>query len=81
MLIDNKWKMYCSNSSVLTIDYLLFTDESLLNMETEDNKGLDPSKAHGHDMMSIRMLKIYGDSIYKPLALIFRVCLEHLAFP
>ena len=33
---------------------------------------LDPNKAHGHDMISIRMLKICDNSIYKPLQLIFR---------
>ena len=30
-------------------------------------QNLDPNKAHGHDMISIRMLKICGNSIYKPL--------------
>ena len=30
-------------------------------------KKLDPNKAHGHDMISIRMLKLCGDSILKPL--------------
>ena len=39
------------------------------------------NKAYGHDMMSIRMLKICGDSNYKPLGLIFRACLEHRVFP
>ena len=33
---------------------------------------LDPNKAHGHDMVSVRMLKICGNSTYKPLQLIFR---------
>ena len=28
---------------------------------------LAPDKAHDHGMMSIRMLKLCGDSIYKPL--------------
>ena len=28
---------------------------------------LDPNKAHGHDMISIRMLKIWVSSLYKPL--------------
>ena len=34
-------------------------------------------------MMSIRMLKICGDSdsVYKPLGPIFRACLEHGVFP
>ena len=42
---------------------------------------LDLNKAHGNDMMSIRMLKICGDSTNKPLVLIFRACLEHGVFP
>ena len=39
-------------------------------------KNLDPSKSHGHDMFSIRMLKLCGESIYKPLNLIFKSCLK-----
>ena len=35
-------------------------------------KKLDPNKAHGHDMISIRMLKLCGDSIWKPLEIIFK---------
>ena len=30
-------------------------------------KGLDQNKAHVHGMISIRMLKLCKDSIYKPL--------------
>ena len=44
-------------------------------------KGLDPNKAHGHDMISIRILKLCGGSIYKPLRLIFRACLDQGTFP
>ena len=42
---------------------------------------LDPNKAHGHDVISIRMLKICGNSIYKPFQLIFRSCIENGKFP
>ena len=34
-------------------------------------RNLDPNTAHGHDMISIRMVKIYDDSICKLLKLIF----------
>ena len=44
-------------------------------------KNLNPSKAHGFDMMSIRIIKICGDSILKPLELIFKSCLENGKFP
>ena len=42
---------------------------------------LDPNKSHGHDMISVRMLKICGNSIYKPLQLIFRSCIENGKLP
>ena len=38
-------------------------------------QNLDFNKAHGHDNISIRILKICGDSIYKPLEIIFRQAL------
>ena len=41
---------------------------------------LDPNKAHGHDMISIRMIKLCGDSIYKPLGMIFKSCLNQGIF-
>ena len=74
------------NSSVLPTDFELFTDKSLSNITFSVNgiiriiSSLDPNKAHGHNMMSIRILKICGDSINKPLGLIFRACLEHGIF-
>ena len=63
------------------------TDKSLSNIIFTDNdigkiiKGLDPNKAHSHYMISIRMLKLCGDSVYKPLRLIFRACLDQGIFP
>ena len=44
-------------------------------------KKLDPNKAHGHDKISIRMLKLCGDSINSPLATIFKNCLNERIFP
>ena len=44
-------------------------------------KNLEPNEAHGHDMISIRMIKICDTSICKPLELIFRSCLENGKFP
>ena len=42
---------------------------------------LDPNKAHGHDMLSIRMIKLCGNSICKPLSIIFNDCLNEGKFP
>ena len=44
-------------------------------------RNLNPNKAHGFGMISFRMLKICGDSIFKPLELIFNSCLENGEFP
>ena len=44
-------------------------------------QNLDPNKAHGHDNISIRMLKVCGSSIYKPLEMIFKQCIETGVFP
>ena len=35
-------------------------------------QNLDPNKVHGHNSISICMLKICGSSIYKPLEMIFK---------
>ena len=44
-------------------------------------KNLYPNKVHGHDMISIGMLKICNESICEPLEIIFRSCLENGEFP
>ena len=44
-------------------------------------QSLDPDKAHSHDMLSIRMYKLSGKSICKPLDLIFQSCIKHGEFP
>ena len=44
-------------------------------------RNIDSNKAHGHDMISIRMLELCGDLICKPLELIFKTCLRNGRFP
>ena len=39
------------------------------------------SKAHGHDDVSVRMLKICDSAIIKPLSIIFRNCISQSTFP
>ena len=39
-------------------------------------RGLDLNKAHGHDMISIGILKICGESISKLLEIIFKSCIK-----
>ena len=44
-------------------------------------QNLNPNKAHGHDKISIRMLKICGNLVCRPLELIFNDCLANRIFP
>ena len=62
-----------NNSSVLPKNLAKLTNKSLdtVNFKTDDISkiinNLDPKKAHGHDMLSIRIIKLCGNSICKPL--------------
>ena len=44
-------------------------------------QNLYPNKVHGHDMLSICMLKVCSQSICKLLDLIFQSCIKHEEFP
>ena len=44
-------------------------------------QGLNSNKAHGNDGISIRMLKICGPSVIKPLSLLFNTCQRDGVFP
>ena len=44
-------------------------------------RSLDPNKAHGHDEISPRLIKIWASSISKSLVILFRNCLESESFP
>ena len=55
-----------SNESLSSITFEINDIEKII-------KNLDANKSHGHDMRSIRMLKLCGESIYKPLNLIFQI--------
>ena len=59
------------------LDTIVFSKEDIYKII----KNLDPNKAHGHDMISIRMIKLCGISICKPLEIIFQNCLRSGKFP
>ena len=75
------------NNSVLPSSTNPITDQCLANIEfmKDDIKRiickLDPNKAHGHDMISICMLKMSGDAIIEPLFKILKNCLKCGIFP
>ena len=76
-----------SNSRKLPSHIKYLTDNRLSFLNFSHDKiakviqNLDPNKAHGHDNISIRMVKVCGPSIYKPLEIIFNQCLETDVFP
>ena len=59
------------------LDTIVFSKEDIYKII----KNLDPNKAHGHDMISIHMIKLCGISICKPLEIIFQNCLHPGKFP
>ena len=71
-----------SSSSKLPskFEYLTQSRLSSITFSTEEIEkiiqNLDPNKAHGHDQISIRILKIYSTSICKPLEILFHRYLE-----
>ena len=76
-----------NNDSVLPTDLPQLTNKCLDSIHFSSSdiakiiSHLDPNKAHGHDMLSIRMIKLCGNSICKPLSIIFNDCLNEGKFP
>ena len=75
-----------NNSSELPYNLHYTTENCLdtLNFSKDDIEkiiqNLDSNKVHGHDKMSIRMIKIYGKSICKHLQFIFHQCIDTGSF-
>ena len=80
-IFNNSFPNQCSlinNNSKLPTNLIHGTDRrlSLVTFSAGDIakiiQNLNSNKAHGQDNISIRMLKICGDTISKPLELIFK---------
>ena len=54
-----------------------FADDEILKII----RALDINKAHGHDKISLRMIKICDDAIIEPLSLIYKNCIDNRTFP
>ena len=71
-----------SNNSTVPVSINFVFRERLSSLEfcvddiVEIIRSLDQNEAHGHDEISIRMIKLCSSSISKLLHLIFRNCLE-----
>ena len=68
-----------------SVDYISTAKLSSINFNNEDIlkiiKSLNFNKAHGQDDISIRMIKLCGQSIVKPLSIIFKNCIDNGIFP
>ena len=76
-----------NDSCKLSSTFLKRTEKVISSISFSSNgiakiiRDLDPNKAHGHDMISIRMLKILGEAISKPLEIMLKSCIEEGQFP
>ena len=65
-------------NSILPTNQLFYTQNRLRNFDTDCGKisklinGLNPHKTHGHDGISIRMVKLCNLTITKPLSIIYK---------
>ena len=75
------------NVSTLPNDLVFETTERISSFDISKGyiskiiRSLDPNKAHGHNGISICMLKLCASSILKPLYLLFKHNLENECFP
>ena len=71
-----------TNSSVLpsTISFKTHSRLNSISFEKEDvlkiMRNLNVNKAHGHDNISIRMLKICDSEVVEPLSLTYKNCVD-----
>ena len=89
-LFNNCFSQQCTtvnNDRYIPPNITFATEQKLSTLEfcTDDIvkiiKSLDPNKTHGHDEMSVRMIKLCATSIAKPLSILFRNCFENQCFP
>ena len=76
-----------ANNSILPTNQIFHTQNRLRDFDIDCGKflklisGLNLHKAHGHDGISIRMVKLGDLTITKPLSIIYKTCLEEGVFP
>ena len=76
-----------SNNSVLPSNKHFLTDKRLTTIDFNKTdiikiiRNLNVNKAHGHDNISIRMLKICDSAVTEPLSILFKNCIKSGIFP
>ena len=77
----------CLLPKKLPKNLLFLTEKCVSNVQISNENiikiinNLDPNKAHGHKMISIRMLKLCSPYLCKPRSIIFKSWLSHVKFP
>ena len=66
-----------SNTSTVELSSFQFNDQAILKI----TRALHVNKVHGCDDNSIRMIKIYDQSVIKPLSIIYQNGLNISTFP
>ena len=64
-------------SSATRLTSLKFDNNDVLKII----RSVNVNKAHGHDGISIRMIKICDESLVQPLSLIFKGCIDTGVYP
>ena len=76
-----------NNNSSLPVNQLFLTHSRLMSLHFDEDellliiRALNINKAHGHDDISIRMIKICDKSLIKPLMLIFKKSIRSSYYP
>ena len=76
-----------ANNSILPTYQIFYNQNRLRGFDNDCEKisklinGLNPQKIHGHDGISIRMVKLCNLTITKPLSSIYKNCLQQGVFP
>ena len=87
---DSFFANQCSlipSNSILPSVLKLLTEHDLTSCDFSETDVLQiiinqgSNKAHGHDMISIRLLKLWNEAICRPLNIIFKTCLNTGKFP
>ena len=78
-----RWK----NDSKLPINQIFLTKSRLSSLDINEDeilkiiRALNIHKVHGHDDISIRMIKICGKSLLKPLTILFQNSMKSCCYP
>ena len=75
------------NNSVLPVNQMFLTQSRLSSISFNEDeilkivRALNINKAHGHDDISIRMIKICDKSLLKPLIILFENSTKSSCYP